>query len=84
MHDLSQAANEAITNAMRHGFASNVTVSVKAKSGFIELVAIDDGTGPRSGEVGLGSELFDAVAGTRWSLKAGVGGGSVLTLKVKI
>lgn len=84
MHDLSQAANEAITNAMRHGFASKVTVSVKAKSGFIELVAIDDGTGPRSGEVGLGSELFDAVAGTRWSLKAGVGGGSVLTLKVKI
>jgi signal transduction histidine kinase len=84
VHDLAQAANEAITNAMRHGFASKITMTITTKNGTLELKATDDGTGPRSGEVGLGSALFDSLAGRRWSLTPAVGGGSVLTLRVRV
>jgi signal transduction histidine kinase len=84
MHDLTQAANEAITNAMRHGFASEVSVTLSARAGNIELIAIDNGTGPRSGGLGLGSALFNSLAGSRWSLTPAVGGGSVLSLKIKV
>ncbi|MEO0049425.1 MAG: hypothetical protein RL556_757, partial [Actinomycetota bacterium] len=84
IHDFTQAVNESITNALRHGFASRVAVSVRAKSGNIELVCSDNGTGPRSGGAGLGSALYSSLAGTRWSLEPAIGGGSVLTVKVKV
>lgn len=84
LHDLTQAANEAITNAARHGFASEVKVSIIASNGHIELTATDNGTGPRSGGVGLGSALYSSLAGDRWALSPAVGGGSVLSLKIRV
>jgi len=83
IHDLTQAANEAITNSLRHGFASEVKVNFRARNGMIEMTAVDNGTGPRNGGLGLGSALFKSLAGSKWSLTPGVGGGSVLQLKVR-
>jgi len=84
IHDLTQAANEAITNALRHGFASEVKVSFKASKGVIVMTAVDNGTGPRNGGLGLGSALFKSLAGSKWSLTPAMGGGSVLQLRVRI
>jgi signal transduction histidine kinase len=84
IHDLTQASNEAVTNAMRHGFASEVKISIVPKNGILEVTATDNGTGPRNGVGGLGSALFDSLGGSKWSLTPAVGGGSVLRVKVKV
>jgi signal transduction histidine kinase len=92
--NVAQLVNEAISNAVRHGLASKVWVSVAASpmggagAGSavrwpeLLITVTDDGLGPRSGVAGLGSNLFDSLAGTNWQLGAGADGGSVLTLAV--
>jgi hypothetical protein len=69
---------------MRHGFASEVKISIVPKNGILEVTATDNGTGPRNGVGGLGSALFDSLGGSKWSLTPAVGGGSVLRVKVKV
>lgn len=65
--------NEGISNSVRHGFASAVTVEVRQGP---EILVEDDGIGPRRGPLGLGSAYFDSVA-KEWEL-IGTGGGAVL------
>ena len=81
---VTQLVNEAVSNAVRHGLAGNVWVSVVA-GGYSQLLitVTDDGLGPRDGVAGLGSHLYESMAGTSWSLKPGTDGGSVLTLTIK-
>jgi signal transduction histidine kinase len=83
---LNQLVNEAVSNAVRHGLASNVLVSLTRASGegsnagSLILTVTDDGLGPRDGSGGLGLQLYESLAGKNWSLNPGADGGSVLTL----
>ena len=78
---LNQLVNEAVSNAVRHGLASNVLVSLtRANGGSLILTVTDDGLGPRDGGGGLGLQLYTSLAGKNWSLNPGADGGSVLTL----
>ena len=78
---VTQLVNEAVSNAVRHGLAGKVWVSVVAGGSWQLLITVtDDGLGPRNGVAGLGSHLFESMAGTSWFLKPGTDGGSVLTL----
>lgn len=78
-----EVANEAISNAVRHGLASSLQFEVTSTvDGWLTILATDDGLGPRSGSAGLGSALFDSIARENWSLKANQLGGSALRLRL--
>lgn len=74
--------NEAITNSVRHGLAKNIQVQITQSKQGCEVIAIDDGIGPRQGTKGLGSDYFDSVATNGWSLEPGEFGGTVLKLSL--
>jgi signal transduction histidine kinase len=79
--EIGNAINEGLSNAFRHGGATNVKLDIqKVKSG-ISIEMIDDGQGPLGGKGGLGTEWFNAISGRSWSLKkVNAKGGAVLEL----
>ncbi len=83
--EIGNAINEGLTNAFRHGGASKVKIEVRKVAGIIKVQIIDDGSGPKRGKGGLGTEWFNAIAGRSWSLKPNkVGKGSVLELNIPL
>lgn len=73
-----EVVREALTNAVRHGLATAVTVTVRRVAHSVDVTVTDDGVGPRNGTHGLGSTFFGSVSGGNWSLTPGDNGGSVL------
>jgi signal transduction histidine kinase len=74
---------EAFSNALRHGLATEAKVILKSESDAISLRIIDNGIGPRSGLPGLGSSLFNSIAGSNWSIDRGPEGiGTQLKLQI--
>jgi len=71
-----EVMNEGVANAVRHGFASRISVTLGEGP---EITITDDGTGPRDGVPGLGSTYFDSVS-KDWKLSA-TSAGSILRLK---
>jgi len=61
-------AEEAISNASRHGMATEIHITVSATPEGVSLEALDNGIGPRQGDPGLGHALFSEITNT-WSLK---------------
>ena len=76
LEEVREVMNEGIANALRHGFASRVTVTLGPGP---EITISDDGTGPRDGVPGLGSTFFDSIS-QDWQLSA-TDAGSILRLK---
>jgi signal transduction histidine kinase len=77
---------EAITNAVRHGHASAIRIEVAVGQDDVRVVAVDDGTGPRSGSPGGGSGYLDVVAvgGSQgWTLSADPDGGARLEVRIR-
>ena len=74
---------EGLANALHHGYASDVTISVTTTKATHVISLIDNGIGPRDGTPGLGSSLFSSIAGSKWSLSRGPEGiGAELNLQV--
>jgi signal transduction histidine kinase len=74
---------EAFSNALRHGLATEATIVLNSTSTVISLTVIDNGIGPRVGDPGLGSSLFNSIAGSNWSLSRGPEGvGAELNLQI--
>jgi hypothetical protein len=49
----------------------------------ISLMVVDNGIGPRPGDPGLGSSLFNSIAGSKWSFTRGPDGvGAQLNLQI--
>lgn len=74
---------QGLLNAVDHGQARHVAISIECPPGRIELTVRDDGRGvdPRHAS-GLGTMLIDTwcrTLGGSWSLKSGPDGGGVLT-----
>lgn len=64
-----QVVNECITNAVRHGDASTIELNISEQDGNVTIACTDNGRGIRdNARPGLGSALFDSVAGAHWSL----------------
>jgi signal transduction histidine kinase len=83
--EVGNAINEGLSNAFRHGSASNVKLSIKKTGKSILVQIVDDGEGPKKGKGGLGTEWFNAIAGKSWSLKPNVKGkGSTLELHIPV
>lgn len=61
--------NEAITNAVRHGQAHHIELRLSELENSLRITCTDDGLGVWSEpQAGLGTALFDSVAGAAWSL----------------
>lgn len=74
---------EALANALRHGFAKEVAVRIYQKDSSTTIEVMDDGIGPRNTGPGLGSRLYDSIATKGWSLQHRFDGeGTVLELKL--
>ena len=79
---ISRVISEGLTNAVRHGHATNIEISVLEIANGWQLRLVDDGLGPTNRPPGLGTKLFDSLAPGDWDLSFGKSGGSVLTLNL--
>lgn len=64
-----RVVEEGLTNAIRHGEATAISVSVGVEFGGVVIVVADDGTGPKESTAGLGSALLDQATGGAWTLE---------------
>lgn len=81
---VAQIIHEAIGNAWRHGKATEMKILIAKTKRQLKLTAKDNGVGPLNGQKGLGSALYDSVAGSAWRLEKRVGSGTTLTLVVSL
>ena len=81
--NIIHVVEEAFSNALRHGRATEATILLIPTNSGISLTVIDNGIGPRDGSPGLGSSLFNSIAGSNWSLTRGPDGvGTQLNLQI--
>jgi signal transduction histidine kinase len=74
---------ECLSNSLRHGLATEATIILIATGAGFSLSVSDNGLGPRDGLPGLGSSLFNSIAGSNWSLVRGPDGiGTQLNLQI--
>jgi signal transduction histidine kinase len=71
---------EGIGNAVRHGRAKDIAVTIDEHAGGLRITITDDGTGVTGSRIGLGSAMFDDIAPNAWSLTPAATGGSMLTV----
>jgi signal transduction histidine kinase len=78
-------AEEAVTNAVRHGLASNIKISVGKSNDHWNLVVSDDGVGPRNGPPRLGTLTLNHITANSWSLTPNpFGTGSLLQAHIPV
>lgn len=83
VRNIVHAVEEAFANALRHGLATEAQIIIETNDVGIALTVIDNGLGPRDGDPGLGSSLFNSIAGSNWSLTRGPEGvGAQLNLQI--
>jgi two-component sensor histidine kinase len=74
---------ECFSNSLRHGLATEATIILITTQTGMSLTVIDNGIGPRAGDPGLGSALFNSIAGSNWELTRGPDGvGAQLNLQI--
>lgn len=66
---VGRVVEEGLTNAVRHGKATAISVRVGAEGAGAVIVVADDGVGPQCIAAGLGSALLDQATGGAWSLE---------------
>lgn len=76
---LLQLVDQATTNAIRHGLATEVEIAFEVMGTKTKFCVRDNGIGPAKGRPGLGSTLFNANSSS-WELRARPQGGSELIL----
>jgi len=82
-YGVERVIEEGVTNAVRHGSATEIVIDIQPDGSNIAVVVTDNGTGPGDGAPGLGSTHLDEITDSQWSLKAALGGvGSSLTALV--
>ena len=66
---VGRVVEEAISNAIRHGGASHIDISVVSESdGAVRVVVDDDGRGPGGGVPGIGTAFLQQASAGQWSL----------------
>ncbi|MFM8921557.1 MAG: ATP-binding protein [Candidatus Nanopelagicaceae bacterium] len=82
IQDLGNVINEGLSNSFRHGTADKAEIRIDIKSGKILVLVSDNGSGPTKGKAGLGSEWFNTIAGSNWTLTRNSKGGADLNLEI--
>jgi signal transduction histidine kinase len=65
---IGRVVEEGLTNAIRHGSATEVAVHVALDDDHVLVEVSDNGVGPRGGAAGLGSAMLDQATARRWRL----------------
>lgn len=81
---MAQVIDQAIGNTWRHGEATEVKILIATTGRQLKLTAKDNGVGTLNGQKGLGSSLYDSLAGSAWRLEKRVGTGATLTLCIAL
>lgn len=76
--DVARVLDECLNNAVVHGDATTVRVSIAACNGGWAVEVMDDGLGPAGGAPGLGSALLDEITAGDWAIAASADGGAVV------
>lgn len=76
MGNVCELLNEALSNAFRHGRASNVTVEIRVEGNKVNILVSDNGFISQEPKPGLGMSLYDRVT-SNWELNR-VGGSTIL------
>lgn len=66
--DWRMILEEAVTNAVKHGLATNIQIIISVEQQSVLVIVEDDGLGPRGGNPGLGSYMFTTACAMAWSL----------------
>jgi len=84
VEDICLVAEEGIANAMRHGRANAIGISViNHDDAQVRVVVTDNGIGPQGGDRGFGSALFDLSGANTWSLTRRLdSAGTLLSVRV--
>jgi signal transduction histidine kinase len=84
VEDICLIAEEGIANAMRHGRANAIGISViNHDEECVRVVVTDNGIGPQHGDRGFGSALFDLSGTNTWSLTRRLdAAGTLLSVRV--
>jgi len=83
---IEDVVTEGINNAVRHGDASRIDVTVDGDQSTITITVIDNGTPAQNPTPGLGSRFLDSVAPGSWSRvpnDRNDGSGTVLTVQLR-
>ena len=76
---VGRVVEEAISNAIRHGHASRVAVSVsQGENGGLSIDILDNGRGPQGGSQGMGSAYLAMVSEGRWTMERSGSGTRVM------
>lgn len=75
---------EGIGNAVRHGRARHIGITIEDHSRDLRITIDDDGAAVSSSRTGLGSAMFDDIAPNAWSLTPTSMGGSTLTVALPV
>ena len=75
--------NEVLTNAVRHGSATAVTITLQLSTTVAEIRCLDNGVLLGVASAGVGTDLFTAAAGTNWALTA-TPDGTLLELQIPV
>jgi signal transduction histidine kinase len=78
--NIKEVLLEGIGNAVRHGRAKNIVITITDHAGDLRITITDDGTGVTGSRIGLGSAMFDDIAPNAWSLTPAPTGGATLTV----
>lgn len=65
---VESVVEEAISNAVRHGRATQIHLEITSTYDGLTLQVDDNGSGPTTDSPGLGSRLFERASGGLWSL----------------
>ncbi len=81
---LVEVLNEAISNAIRHGVATRVEITIESLDECISVSVEDNGLGPTVGKSGLGTQIIDELTTGKWQLGQAENGGAKLTMKLPV
>lgn len=65
---IGRIVEEGLTNAIRHGEATEIAIRVGLDDDRVLVEVVDNGNGPSVGAAGLGSAMLDQVTARRWRL----------------
>lgn len=73
LRNLETLVGESVTNAVRHGQASEITIQIKLNNErMIEVCVQDNGLGLSGNPDGLGTGLFTSICGDNWAIRNSV------------
>lgn len=74
---------EGIGNAVRHGGAKNIAITIDDRAGEVCVAMTDDGTGANGSQKGLGSTMLDHIAPNAWTITPAGTTGSTLFVRLQ-